>query len=79
MRLSEPTLLQGSPAKKLFGYLLGMIILLVIWQGLDILFASFAEDESSVGYILRLIRYAATTFWATWLAPKFFVRLGMAK
>jgi hypothetical protein len=76
---SEPTLLQGSHAKKLFGYLLGMIILLAIWQGLDILFASLAEDESSVGYILRLIRYAATTLWATWLAPLFFARLGMAK
>jgi membrane-associated phospholipid phosphatase len=79
MRQSGPSLLSGSPAKKLFAYLLGMIILLAIWQGLDILFASLAGDESSRGYVFRYIRYAATTLWATYLAPRFFARLGMAK
>jgi len=65
--------------KKLFGYLLGMIILLAIWQGLDILFATLAEDETSFGFALRYIRYAATTFWAIYLAPNFFARVGMTK
>ena len=79
MRQSAFALLEGGLAKKLFGYLLGMIILLAIWQGLDILFATLAEDETTLGYALRYFRYATTTLWATFLAPKFFERVGMAK
>lgn len=78
-RKSGAVLLQGGLAKKLFGYLLGMIILLAIWQGLDIFFATLAEDETTLGYALRYFRYAATTLWATYLAPRFFERVGMAK
>jgi membrane-associated phospholipid phosphatase len=77
MRQSATVLLDGNPGKKLFSYFLGMIILLAIWQGLDILFAALAEDESLLGYVLRYVRYAATTLWATYWAPKFFARFGM--
>jgi len=79
MRQSALVLLVGNPGKKLFSYILGMIILLAIWQGLDILFATLAVDESQLGFTLRYIRYAATTLWATYWAPKFFARYGMGK
>ena len=79
MRKSGFVLLEGGAGKKLFGYLLGMVILLAIWKGLDIVFELVAEDESSLGFALRYIRYAATTLWATYLAPKFFARVGMGK
>jgi membrane-associated phospholipid phosphatase len=75
MRQPEPVLLKGRPIQKLLAYMLGMIILLAIWQGLDLFFATLAEDESALGYILRFIRYAATTLWATWLAPTLFTKI----
>lgn len=46
--------------------------------GLDILFSLVAADESVFGYLLRYIRYAATTFWVMYGAPWVFLRLKLA-
>jgi hypothetical protein len=66
---------KGSWAQKLGRYILGIIGVLVAMYGLDILFSMIAPDESHIGYILRYIRYAATTFWVMFGAPWVFLRL----
>lgn len=56
-------------------YLLGVIGVLIIWQGLDVAFALLAVEESSLGYALRYLRYAAIGFWIFGLAPQLFIGL----
>lgn len=55
-------------------YLIGVIGVLVLWQGLDLLFAALAPEASTVGYALRYIRYALIGLWIFGLAPLFFIR-----
>ncbi|MBV7331769.1 phosphatase PAP2 family protein [Chloroflexi bacterium TSY] len=58
--------------------LIGLIGLLLIWQGLDALFSIFATDESLPGYLLRYIRYTLVGLWIAYWAPTLFVRWGLA-
>ena len=53
-------------------YLIGIVITLAIWQGLDILFGLFATDGTFLSYLLRFIRYSAVTLWVTLGAPVVF-------
>jgi hypothetical protein len=59
-------------------YLVGIIGVLITMYGLDTLFSLIASDESILGYILRYIRYGATTFWALFGAPWLFLKLKLA-
>ena len=60
-------------------FLLGMVGVLICWQGLSILFGLVTADETAMGYILRYIRYAMTTGWAMFGAPWVFLRLKLAQ
>ncbi|MCB0213838.1 MAG: phosphatase PAP2 family protein [Anaerolineae bacterium] len=60
-------------------FLLGIIGVFLCWQGLSILFDFIAVDETALGYILRYIRYAVTTFWAIFGAPWVFLRVKLAE
>ncbi len=60
-------------------YFLGILFVFIILFGLDELFGQFAVDESAPGYILRYIRYGATTFWVILGAPWAFLKLRLAK
>ena len=68
----------GSWGQRGGRFILGMLGLLLLWRGLDVLFALIAADETALGYILRYIRYAATTLWATFGAPWMFLRVKLA-
>lgn len=68
----------GDWAKRGIRYLLGIVVSLVLFFGMDIAFAAIAADESTAGYILRFIRYASTLFWVTFLAPWLFLRTRLA-
>ena len=70
---------EGSWLQKLGRYLVGILGVLVAMYGLDVLFSLIAGDETVPGYILRYIRYGATTFWAMFGAPWVFLKLGLAK
>lgn len=70
---------RGDWAKRGARYLLGMIALLVMFFGMDIAFAAIAPDESTLGYILRFIRYGSALFWVTFLAPWLFLRIRLAE
>jgi membrane-associated phospholipid phosphatase len=70
---------EGSPLQQGGRYLLGIVGVLVIYLGLDILFSLIAGDETLSGYILRYIRYAAVAFWATFGAPWTFLKMKLAQ
>lgn len=70
---------KGTSVKRVLRYLLGILGLLMLYFGLDILFAAIAADETTLGYILRYIRYAAATLWATFLAPWIFLKTRLAE
>ncbi|MFN2237245.1 MAG: phosphatase PAP2 family protein [Anaerolineales bacterium] len=69
---------KGSWTLKLGRYLIGIIGVVIAMFGLDFLFSLIASDESILGYILRYIRYGATTFWALFGAPWLFLKLKLA-
>ena len=52
--------------------------MLLIYLGLDILFALPAADETPLGYALRYVRYALVTFRVTFVASWIFLRLKWA-
>jgi len=70
---------KGDLAKRGIRYLLGMLFLLVFFFGMDIAFAAITPDESTLGYILRFIRYGFSLFWATFLAPWLFLKFKLAE
>jgi hypothetical protein len=70
---------QGSWLQKTARYILGIVGVLVLYMGLDVIFAMITPDQSTLGYILRYIRYAAVTFWAIFGAPWVFIKLNLAK
>ena len=68
----------GAWGRRILRYLLGMIGVVLIYFGLDILFGLIASDETIPGYVLRYIRYATATFWMTFVAPYLFLKLRLA-
>jgi len=71
--------MDGSPARLVGRYFLGIAGLLVVYLGLDLVFGLLAAEESAAGYVLRYIRYAAVTLWAMFGAPWTFLRLKLAE
>ena len=69
----------GIWVKRVTRYGVGIIGLLLLYYGLDTLFAAFAPDETVLGYALRYIRYSIATLWATFLAPWLFIKLKLAE
>jgi membrane-associated phospholipid phosphatase len=70
---------KGEAWKRVVRYLLGIAGLLVLYFGLDIAFAAIAADESTLGYVLRYVRYGLATLWATFLAPWVFLKTALAE
>jgi membrane-associated phospholipid phosphatase len=68
-----------SSIKRGFSYALGIIILLLIYEGLDVAFAAIAADETVPGYLLRYLRYSLATLWVTFGAPWVFLKTGLAE
>lgn len=69
-----------APLKaKLLRFVLGAIGVLLLWQGLDKVFALLADEESPLGYLLRYLRYSAVGIWVGLLAPMLFLRFKLAK
>lgn len=70
---------KGAWSLRIIRYVVGIVGLLLIYFGLSKVFDLFAVDESVLGYTLRFIRYGLATFWATFLAPWFFLKFKLAK
>ena len=63
----------------IFRYLVGIIVLVLIYIGLDKAFSLVSVDETFLGYVLRYIRYAAITFWTTFGAPWVYLKTRLAE
>jgi len=70
---------KGSWARRIGRYMLGMVGVLLLYFGLDMLFGMLAADESTIGLGLRYIRYGTVTFWAMFGAPWVFLKLRLAE
>jgi membrane-associated phospholipid phosphatase len=79
MRQHAPFQTKGEWWKKLLRYVLGIVVVLVIYFGLDLIFGMIAADESALGMGLRYIRYGAVTFWAIFGAPWVFIKIKLAE
>lgn len=68
-----------SSIKRGFSYALGIVILLLLYEGLDVAFAAIAADETVPGYLLRYLRYSLATLWVTFGAPWVFLKTRLAE
>ncbi len=66
----------GPIWKRALRYILGMVVLVAIWQGLDTI---FPEEPLWLGLPLRALRYLLMSLWAAYYAPLLFVRLRLAE
>jgi len=57
-------------------YIIGVIGIIILWAGLD---AVFPEGETAVAYLFRYLRYGIVDFWVTYLGPKIFIWLRLAR
>ncbi len=69
---------EGSVVQKIARYILGCLVLVGIWVGLDVLFEPLAPEESPLGLGLRFVRYMAMGLWVGYIAPLIFVWTGLA-
>lgn len=65
----------GAWTLQLARYLLGILGVLVLYLGLDILFSMIAAGDSFAGQVLRYLRYAAVTWFVTFGAVRGFLKL----
>jgi membrane-associated phospholipid phosphatase len=78
MKLHAPFRSDGRWLQRAGRYGLGIIGVLLIYFGLDVLFGLIAADATTLGYALRYLRYATVTIWMTFLAPWVFLKLRLA-
>lgn len=64
---------------RIASYLLGIVGVLLVYYGLDVLFGLIAADESALGYLLRYIRYGTISLWVTFGAPWVFLKAKLAQ
>jgi hypothetical protein len=65
--------------QRITSYLLGIVGVLLVYYGLDVLFSLIAADESALGYLLRYIRYGCVSLWVTFGAPWVFIKARLAE
>lgn len=65
--------------QRIASYLLGIVGVLLVYYGLDVLFGLIAADESALGYLLRYIRYGTVSLWVTFGAPWVFIKVRLAE
>ena len=78
MKHHAPFQSNGKWLKRVGRYGLGIIGVLVIYFGLDVLFSLIVADATVLGFALRYLRYATVTFWVTFIAPWIFIKIGLA-
>jgi membrane-associated phospholipid phosphatase len=66
---------EGSFGKRLGRYLVGIVVTVAIWAGLD---AVFPDSPQWLALPLRVLRYFLILLWVSYLAPWVFVKLRLA-
>ena len=67
---------KGSVLQLLVRYIIGLIGVIAIWDGLG---GIFPRGESLLPFFLRYIRYGLVGLWVSGLAPLLFIQLKLAK
>ena len=67
-------LASGGGWNRVTRFLLGIVGVAILWFGLGQL---FPREANVVSYALRVVRYAVTGLWVTWLAPLLFEKIGI--
>ena len=70
---------EGAWSRRLLRFLLGMILVLTAYIGLNLLFQPFSQGSYLLGQSLRFVRYAMVGFIVPGLAPWLFLRLHLAE
>lgn len=65
----------GTFLQKILRYLIGLIVLILIWRGLDVI---FPQGDSLLAYSFRFLRYALVGLWVSLLAPLVFIKLRLS-
>jgi hypothetical protein len=60
---------QGPAWKRALSYVIGLIGVLILWQGLGLV---FPRGDSALVYFLRFVRYALVGWWVSGGAPWIF-------
>jgi membrane-associated phospholipid phosphatase len=76
MRRWAPFAAGGPAGKRLARFLIGFVVVIILWRGLPIL---WSESSQPAGMTLRYVRYGLVGFWAAFLAPWLFLRLRLAE
>lgn len=79
MKRQAPFENSGSWLQHLGRYALGIIVMLAIYNGLDIVFGWITPSETLLGNILRYVRYTSVTFTFSFLVPWIFLKTGLAR
>ena len=75
MRKYAPFSALGSASTRVARFVIGVAILVFLWRGLS---AIFPDGESALALSLRATRYALMTLWISFVAPLFFLKIGLA-
>lgn len=70
---------EGTPWQLVLRYLVGIVGVLALYQGLGSFFSVFSEGRTLIAYILRFLRYSLIGFWISFVAPKIFIWMRLAK
>lgn len=68
----------GSWGQKLLRYFAGLVIVGIVYVGLDLIFVQFAEGRAMLLMALTWARYALTSLCGMFVAPWLFLRLRLA-
>jgi membrane-associated phospholipid phosphatase len=79
MRKYAPFSSKGKWVTRLARFAIGLIGVLVLYFGLDLLFGLISSDETVLGHALRFIRYGLVNFWVIFLAPWLFLKVHLAQ
>jgi hypothetical protein len=66
----------GSTGKRTLRFAVGALGTIIIWFGLRYV---TPQNIPILAIVVRYLRYAATMFWVLYVAPKVFIRVGLAE
>jgi hypothetical protein len=69
----------GTPTQRMLRFVIGIALTLALFLGLRVLFGALAEEGTTLGIALRLLRYAVVTIFAFFIWPRLALRIGLAQ
>jgi hypothetical protein len=69
----------GTPTQRMLRFVIGIALTLALFLGLRVLFGALAEEGTTLGIALRLLRYAVVTLFAFFVWPRLMLRFGLAQ